>query len=335
VNGDGNPDFIAGAPFDSAGGSLYAGSAYVYSGPTGALIYRKAGAGNFFGNSVAGAGDANGDGKTDFIVGAPFPDTLGSDASGGAYLYSGADGSLLYQKNGAADGENFGSSVAVAGDVDGDGKAEFIVGASLAAPGGALDAGSAFVYSGATGSLLYQKDGAADGDNLGAAVATAGDVTGDGRADFIVGATYADPGGRTDAGSAYIYSGIDGSLLHQKNGLADGDNLGFSVATAGEVTGDGKSDFIIAAPLADPGGALDAGSIYLYGICSRAKGDMNGIGGYTGADAISMLNCVYLGTGDCDLCFSDLNCTGTLTAVDAVIELNAIYLGTPISIGCP
>ena len=61
--------------------------------------------------------------------------------------------------------------------------------------------------------------------------------------------------------------------------------------------------------------------------CAFAKGDMNGVGGYTAADAVSMLNCVYLGTGSCDLCFADVNCDVNLTSSDAVLELNRVYLG--------
>ena len=68
--------------------------------------------------------------------------------------------------------------------------------------------------------------------------------------------------------------------------------------------------------------------------CAYAKGDMNGIGGYTSADAVSMLNCVYLGTGNCDLCFADVNCNGTLTGADAVLELNKIYLGLNVPPWC-
>ena len=135
--------------------------------------------------------------------------------------------------------------VVVVGDVNGDGKADFIVGARGADPGGRADAGSAYVYSGADGSLLYQKDGGAASDRLGVSVSTAGDMNGDGKADFIVGAYYVDPGGRANAGSAYIYSGADGSLLYQKDGGAAGDNFGLSVSTAGDVNGDGKADFIV------------------------------------------------------------------------------------------
>ena len=71
-------------------------------------------------------------------------------------------------------------------------------------------------------------------------------------------------------------------------------------------------------------------------VCAAAKGDMNGVGGITPADAVLMLNCVFLGNGtgtvggDCNLCYSDLNCLGGLTPADAVIQLNYVFLGTPL-----
>jgi len=266
VNGDGKDDFIIGAPFADPGGLSNAGSAHVYSGLDGGLLYQKDGAaaGDNLGYSVAGAGDVNGDGKDDFIIGAYLADlSLVSDA-GSAYIYSGLDGGLLYTKNGAAFFENLGSSVAGAGDVNGDGKDDFIIGASGAAPDGRIDAGSAYVYSGLNGSLLYQKNGAVAGDLLGWSVAGAGDVNGDGKDDFIIGALYADPGGRTGAGSAYVYSGLNGGLLYQKDGAADYHGLGNSVAGTGDVNGDGYSDFIVGAPYADPGGRIAAGSAYVY-----------------------------------------------------------------------
>ena len=115
-------------------------------------------------------------------------------------------------------------------------------------------------------SLLYQKDGAAAGDNLGyrSSVASAVDVNGDGKADFIIGAPSADPSGNSNAGSAYVYSGADGTLLYQKDGAAASDLFGTSVASAGDVNGDGKADFIIGAPSADPSGMSGAGSAYVY-----------------------------------------------------------------------
>ncbi len=326
VNGDGKDDFIIGAWLADAPASN-SGAAYVYSGASGALFYQKNGA--FFDNlgiSVSGAGDANGDGKADFLVGAFHANS----GNGAAYLYSGASGALLYQKDGSG---LFGASVSAAGDADGDGKADFFIGAPNALPGGLAAAGSAYLYSGATGALLYQKNGAAIGDHLGYQVAGAGDADGDGKADFIVGAPDANPGGLADAGSAYLYSGADGSLIFQKHGSIAGDYLGISVAGAGDLSGNGKADFIIGADRADPGGLISAGSALVYSICS-AKGDMNADGNLSPSDVVLILNCTFLGFGSCELCFADVNCDGSLSAADVVDELNYVFLGIA-PMGCP
>ena len=171
---------------------------------------------------------------------------------------------VLYQKNGAAAFGLLGISVASAGDVDGDGRADFIIGANAASPGGLSGAGSAYVYSGAIGALLFQKNGVRAGDNLGISVASAGDVDGDGRADFIIGAYLADSIRFSDVGSAYVYSGATGDLLLLKDGAAAGDWLGFSVASAGDVNGDGRADVIIGAFGADLGGLVNAGSAFIF-----------------------------------------------------------------------
>ena len=183
----------------------------------------------YYAEPVVVAGDVNGDGKSDFIVGAPYADPGGRADAGSAYVYSGADGSILYQRDGGAAYDNFGLSVSTAGDVNGDGKDDFIVGAHQADPGGRDRAGSAYVYSGADGSLLYQRNGGAAYDNFGLSVSTAGDANGDGKDDFIVGAILANPGGKGDAGSAYVYSGADGALLDQRDGEAANDQFGYSV----------------------------------------------------------------------------------------------------------
>lgn len=267
LNGDGRADFIVGTAGADPNGLTDAGSAFLYSGATGTLLYQKNGlaSGDNLGNAVAGVGDLNGDRRADFMVGAPGADPGGLVNAGSALVYSGATGAPLYQKNGALSFDVFGNAVAGAGDVNGDGRADFMVGARLADVSGLTDAGSAFVFSGASGALLYQKNGTVVGQGVGRSVAGAGDVDGDGKADFLVGTSDADPGGLTDAGSAFLYSGATGALLFQTNGTAAYDNLGFAVAGVGDLNSDGRAEFLIGAPFADPSGRFDAGSGYVYG----------------------------------------------------------------------
>ncbi|MBC8330242.1 MAG: FG-GAP repeat protein [Planctomycetes bacterium] len=172
----------------------------------------------------------------------------------------------LWQFDGQASDDWLGYSVSGAGDVDGDGFDDLIVGAHGADPGGLSAAGSAYVYSGATGSLIWQFDGQASFDALGWSVSGAGDVDGDGFDDLIVGAHGADPGGLSAAGSAYVYSGATGSLIWQFDGQASGDNLGWPVSGAGDVDGDGFADVIVGAHWASPGGLTNAGSAYVYSL---------------------------------------------------------------------
>jgi len=262
VNSDGHGDFIVGAPDADPGGLTDAGSAYVYSGLDGSLLFQKNGGapGDRVGGSVGIQGDVNNDGKADFIIGAPFADVGDSLDAGSIFVYSGLDGSLLYQKNGVGSGDRVGGSVGIMGDATNDGKAEFVVGAPVADAG----LGFAYVYSGATGNLLYQRNGTAGGERFGYSVAAAGDVDGDGKSDIIMGAPGFAPGGLLNAGAVYVYSGATGDFLYQLNGQEAYDNFGFSVAGIGDVDGDGKSDVIVGAPFADPGGVVNWGSVFVY-----------------------------------------------------------------------
>ncbi len=128
VDGDGVPDVVAGAPGDELGGPA-AGSLRVHSGGDGRLLHTFIGSdpGGGLGWSVAGVGDANGDGRADVLAGAPFAAKL-VDSAGHARLFSGSDGSLLWSLDGDWEAGKLGFCVSGAGDLDADGLGDWIVG---------------------------------------------------------------------------------------------------------------------------------------------------------------------------------------------------------------
>jgi hypothetical protein len=261
---------------------MEAGTASVFHGSaTGvaaapARLLEGAAAGDNFGISVASAGDVNGDGFADLVVGAPGASPGGRSLAGTASVFHGsatgvaaAPARLL---EGTAAGDYFGRSVASAGDVNGDGFADLVVGAYGADPGGRSLAGTASVFHGsATGVAAAPArllEGAAAGDAFGSSVASAGDVNGDGFADLVVGADGADPGGRMQAGTASVFhgsaTGVAAAPARLLEGAAAGDNFGRSVASAGDVNGDGFADLVVGADGADPGGRIYAGTASVF-----------------------------------------------------------------------
>ena len=201
-----------------------------------------------FGKSVCTLGDANGDWIDDFLVGADFADGGGVTDSGSVYLYSGADGSLIYQLNGGDKDDKFGGDIDVSDDIDGDGVKDFIVGARFANAAVVKDAGIAYVYSGATGVELLKLQGTQLNGFFGISVAAVGDTNLDGVPDFLVGSRGKVSSGGSLPGHAWLYSGADGTLLHHIEGTITADLFGDCVSRVGDINGDGAADLLIGAP---------------------------------------------------------------------------------------
>jgi len=292
VNGDGYGDVIVGAAQYDAGQTdegtafLFLGSASGIAGGnpmTAATRFESDQPAARLGTSVSGAGDVNGDGYADVIVGANLYDA-GNGADGAAFLFMGSGSGIANGNPATAPtqldanqaGAELGGSVAGAGDVNGDGYADVIVGAHYY-DAGQTNEGAAFVFLGsasgvADGIPLFaaaQLESNEESAEMGYSVAGAGDVNGDGYADVIVGTPFL---GVLNPGAAFVYLG--GAL-----GIADGNPttaaaqldanqsnswLGISVAGAGDVNGDGRSDVVVGASLYDAGEGLFEGAAFVY-----------------------------------------------------------------------
>jgi hypothetical protein len=217
-----------------------------------------------FGGSVAFAGDVNGDGFSDVIIGASLYDS-GQEDEGRAYVYHGSASGIgefpaWHAASNYVEGL-MGSSVSPAGDVNRDGYADVLVGASMFT-NGQLYEGKAYVWHGSADGV----NGGIDGSNsnadwsfecnqvearLGYAVSTAGDVNGDGYSDVIVAAPYYTDG-ETGEGAAWIFHGSSTGVSDTWDNMDVGNQIsahfGMSVAMAGDVNGDGYGDVIVGAP---------------------------------------------------------------------------------------
>lgn len=211
--------------------------------------------GDRFGAAVAGLGDLDGDGRADFAVGAPLAARNGS-GSGQAWVFCGRSGRVLHELVGPTASEQFGASLVGLGDVDGDGVPDLAVGS----PRHGGSRGRVSVFSGASGTLLWSAAGNGGGARFGAALASVGDVDGDGASDLAIGAPFASGAG-TAAGRVELRSGASGALLLAFDG-APFDLLGTALSAADDADGDGVPDLWVGAPLADVG-HFNAGSALL------------------------------------------------------------------------
>ena len=204
-------------------------------------------------------GDVNGDGKGDIGVGASADDVGANANQGRVYVFSGADGSLLFTLDTPNPQMNagFGCSLAM-GDVNGDGKADIAVGAFGENVGDNDEQGRVHVFSGANGSLLFTLDAPNPQRQLcfGCSLAV-GDVNGDGKADIAVGASHEEVDGNRWQGRVYVFSGVDASLLFPLDTPNPDRMAWFGTSLAvGDVNGDGKRDVTVGSPAEDVGAGL-------------------------------------------------------------------------------
>jgi len=274
VNGDGYADVVVGSPLYTNGESEE-GRAYLWYGNKDGISTTRDWSNEsniadaWYGTSVATAGDVNGDGYSDLLIGSPNEDS----SSGRAYVYLGSadlpDATANWTKRSNQVSANFGFSVASAGDVNGDGFGDVIIGADLW-DDGQLNEGGVWIYRGAADGLVdapyWYKQGDLNGAGFGHSVASAGDVNGDGYSDVVVGAPYWEDT-HTDEGGVWVYYGSTSGVNPVPAWAKTSDQayawFGKSVASAGDINGDGYGDLVAGAPLTDHG-ENDEGVAWVY-----------------------------------------------------------------------
>jgi len=309
VNGDGLDDILISAVSDDDAAE-FAGQTYLVLGKKNGwhmgMTLSNADASflgededDYSGTSIAGVGDVNGDGYDDILIGARGNDEESRDA-GQAYLIIGSPDGWVMDADlkwsyasylGERRNDHAGSTVAGAGDVNGDGFADFLIGATGSDRWGE-DTGETYLILGSRYGFqmdtdLGESDASFYGESPGSwsatAIAGAGDVNGDGLDDFLIGALFNDEGGPS-AGQTYLFFGrTEGWSLDTNLSEADAsfigeneqDSAGFSISGAGDVNGDGFDDFLIGSRFNGDGGSISGQTYLVFGKASGWSMDTN------------------------------------------------------------
>lgn len=314
MNGDGRGDLVFGSALSDANG-IDSGRVVVELAPLGGtttlgaagqLIINGGHAGDLAGAAVAGLADVNGDGRGDVLIGAPGVDVGALTNAGAAFVvygsgpgtvnladvYNGVGG---YAIKGEAVGDNAGANVIAIKDMNGDGVADYLVGATGNDQNG-TNAGAVYVVWGgassgvnlssvAAGTGGFKILGAKSNDAVGSVIGTVKDMNGDGIDEILIGSP--DSGsGKIKPGVVYVVFGkVGGGTVNLAslgtqgfaiNGIL-GDRVGQAVTGIGDVNGDGLGDMLVAAPTADH-------AYVVFGKAGNAAIDLNnvknGIGGF-------------------------------------------------------